>query len=253
MFRIPPKFWGQLKQVEKQHYHKLRDVLVPLLPRSRRILESLNASLNNCYEIWDSFYVPEYEEFTNLSGIVVVLINEWSPNSLISFISKEKDVEKVLNIIDKSINWNVNFKFGPVVDWYIPGIIKLCQKHGSFKINSKCKHFENVDTTKIRDLKRNINNITSNTASQEFCTTTTFQAKNGQTMFVKTLGPDYANFINDNWKFKSDASFLWIQSQCQSNMAFGTFLSLDSESKKCSKIWKKYWQFEEITLISSKC
>ena len=72
-------------------------------------------------------------------------------------------------------------------------------------------------------------------------------------MFVKTLGPDYANFINDNWKFKSDASFLWIQSQCQSNMAFGIFPSLDSESKKCSKIWKKYWQFEEITLISSKC
>ena len=94
---MPPKSWGQLKQVEKQHYHKLRDVLVPLLPRSRRILESLNASLNNCYEIWDCFYVPEYEEFTNLSGMVVVLSGECFDPCIedISFISKKEDVYKV--------------------------------------------------------------------------------------------------------------------------------------------------------------
>ena len=236
MFKIPPKSWAQLKQVEKQHYHNLRDVLIPLLPRSRRILESLNASLNNCFEIWDCFYVPEDEEFTNLSGIVVVLINEYSPNSLISFISKEKDVDKVLNIIDKSINWNASFKFGPVADWYIPGIRELCQKHGNFTINAECKHFEYVDNTKLGEVKFSTANITSPVASQEFPITTRFQAKNGQTMFTKALGPDYANFINDNWKFKSDTSFLWIQSQCQSNMAFGTFLSMDSDGTKCSKI-----------------
>ena len=236
MFKIPPKSWGRLKQVEKQHYHNLREVLIPLLPRSRRILESLNACLNNCYDIWDCFYVPEDEELTNLSGIVVVLINEWSPNSLISFISKEKDVDKLLNIIDQSINWNINFKFGPVADWYIPGIIKLCQKHGNFTINSKLQHFENVDTAKLGEVKFSPTNITSAIASQKLCTTTRFQAKNGQTMFVKALGPDYSNFINDDWKFKSDASFLWIQSQCQSNMAFGTFPSMDSHGEKCSKI-----------------
>ena len=252
MFKIPPKSWGQLKQVEKQHYHDLRKILIPLLPRSRRILESLNASLNNCYDIWDCFYVPEGEEFTNLSGIVVALINEWSPNSLISFISKEKDVDKVLNIIDKSINWNVKFKFGPVADWHIPGIIKLCQKHGNFTINSKCTHFENVDTTKLGEVKSSTTNISSPVASQELCTTTRFQAKNGQIMFTKALGPDYANFINDNWKFRSDASFLWIQSQCQSNMAFGTFPSMDSDGEKCSRIRKKFQQFVEIAEIASK-
>ena len=231
MFKIPPKSWGQLKQVERQHYHNLRDTLVPLLPRSRRILESLNASLNNCFDIWDCFYVPEDEEFSNLSGIVVVLINEYSPNSLISFISKEKDVDKVLNIIDKCINWNINFKFGPVADWYIPGITKLCQKHGNFAFIAECKHFEYANATKLGEVKSS----TAPVARQELPTTTRFQAKYGQTMFTKALGPDYANFINDNWKFRSDASFLWIQNQCQSNMAFGTFPSMDSDGEKCSK------------------
>ena len=232
MFKIPPKSWGQLKQVEKQHYYDLRDVLIPLLPRSRRILESLNACLNNCFDIWDCFYVPEDEEFTNLSGIVVVLINEYSPNSLISFISKEKDADKVLNIIDKCINWNVSFKFGPVADWYIPGIKQLCQKHGNFTIIAECKHFECVNTAKLDNVKSSTSNTTS---LLELPTTPRFKAKNGQIMFTKALGPDYANFINDNWKFKSGASFLWIKNQCQSNMAFGTFLSMDSAGAKCSK------------------
>lgn len=236
MFKIPPKSWGQLKQVEKQHYHDLRDVLIPLLPRSRRILESLNACLNNCFDIWDCFYVPEDEEFTNLSGIVVVLINEYSPNSLISFISKEIDVVKVLNIIDKCINWNVSFKFGPVADWYIPGIKELCQKHGNFTIIAECKHFERVNTAKLDEVKSNTSNITSPVVSQGLPTTATrFRAKNGQIMFTKALGLDYAKFINDNWKFRSDASYLWIKNQCQSNMAFGTFISMDAAGAKCSK------------------
>ena len=38
MFKVPPKSWGQLKQVERKHYHNLKEVLIPLLPRSRRIL-----------------------------------------------------------------------------------------------------------------------------------------------------------------------------------------------------------------------
>ena len=233
MFKIPPKSWGQLKQVDRKHYHYLKEVLIPLLPRSRRIIETLNACLNNCFDIWDQFYIPEDEEFNSLSGIIVALMNQ---DSTISFISKEKDVDKVLNIIDASIDWENYVKFGPVADWYIPGIRELCQKHGNFTINAECKHFEYVDNTKLGEVKFSTANITSPVASQEFPITTRFQAKNGQTMFTKALGPDYANFINDNWKFKSDTSFLWIQSQCQSNMAFGTFLSMDSDGTKCSKI-----------------
>ena len=173
MFKIPPKSRGQLKQVDKQHYHYLKEVLIPLLPRSRRILETLNACLNNCFDIWDQFYVPKDEEFTSLSGIVVVLMNQ---DSMISFISKEKDVDKVLNIIDKCINWNVSFKFGPVADWYIPGIKQLCQKHGNFTIIAECKHFECVNTAKLDEVKSNTSNITSPVVSQdqEMPTTTRF-------------------------------------------------------------------------------
>ena len=167
----------------------------------------------------------------------MVLINEYSPNSLISFISKEIDVDKVLNIIDKCINWNVSFKFGPVADWYIPGIKQLCQKHGNFTIIAECKHFECVNTAKLDEVKSNTSNINSPVVSQdqELPTSTRFKAKNGQIMFTKALGPDYANFINDNWKFKSGASFLWIKNQCQSNMGFGTFLSMDAAGAKCSR------------------
>ena len=217
MFKIPPKSWGQLKQVDRQHYHYLREVLIPMLPRSRRILETINAYLNNCFDIWDHFYVPKGEEFTNLSGIVVALMNEYS---VITFLSKEKDVDKVLKIIDETINWNIYIKFGPLADWYISGMIELCQKHGKFEFNVEVKQFENVDVARLGEVKSSIKNIASSSSIQEFPITTRFQAKNGQTLFAKPLGPEYANFFNDNWKFKSDTSFLWIQSQCQSNMAF---------------------------------
>ena len=230
MFKIPPKSWGQLKQVDRKHYHYLKEVLIPLLPRSRRIIETLNACLNNCFDIWDQFYIPEDEEFNSLSGIIVVLMNQ---DSTISFISKEKDVDKVLNIIDASIDWENYVKFGPVADWYIPGMIELCHKHGKIKNHVKVKQYENTNTAKLGEVKSSITNIDSNSSStsiQEFPNIMRFHAKNGQTMFAKPLGPEYANFISDNWKFKSDSAFLWIKSQCQSNMAFGTFTSLDLDS-----------------------
>ena len=60
-------------------------------------LETLNAYLNNCFNIVDYFYVPKYEEFTNLSGMVVVLSGEYFDPCIedISFISKKEDVYKV--------------------------------------------------------------------------------------------------------------------------------------------------------------
>ena len=41
MFDFPPKSWGKLRQVEKEHFQYLIDVLKPLLPQSRQIYESL--------------------------------------------------------------------------------------------------------------------------------------------------------------------------------------------------------------------
>ena len=44
----------------------------------------------------DSFYVPQNEDFNNLSGIVLALSGEYfEPTAAISFISKKEDVSKV--------------------------------------------------------------------------------------------------------------------------------------------------------------
>ena len=255
MFKIPPKSWGQLKQVDRKHYHYLKEILIPLLPRSRRILETLNACLNNCFDIWDQFYIPEDEEFNSLSGIIVALMNQ---DSTISFISKEKDIDKVLNIIDASIDWEIYVKFGPVADWYIPGMIQLCQKHGKIKNHVKVKQYENTDTAKLGEVKSSFTNIDSSSSSmsiQEFPNIMRFHAKNGQTMFAKPLGPEYANFMSDNWKFKSDSAFLWIKSQCQSNMAFGTFTSLDLDSEvdfKEPNSWIMAYTYCALGLLKTK-
>ena len=174
-------------------------------------------------------------------------------DSTISFISKEKDVEKVLNIIDESINWNVYTKFGPVADWYIPGMIELCQKHGKIKNNVKVKQYENFDTTKLGEVQSSITNIASSSSTIQEFPITRFLGKNGETMFAKPLGPEYANFISDNWKFKSENSFLWIQSQCQSYMAFGTFSSLDSDGGfKEPNSWIMAYTFCALGLLKTK-
>ena len=64
-------------------------------------LETLNAYLNNCFNIVDYFYVPKDEEFTNLSGIVVVLSGEYFDPCIedISFISKK--TQRKLDFYDK--------------------------------------------------------------------------------------------------------------------------------------------------------
>ena len=44
----------------------------------------------------DSFYVPQNEDFNNLSGIVLALSGEYfEPTAAISFISKKEDISKV--------------------------------------------------------------------------------------------------------------------------------------------------------------
>ena len=58
MFKIPPKTFGKFKKVERENYQVLKDVLLPLLPRSRRIVETLNLSLND--SLGRCFFKHEY-------------------------------------------------------------------------------------------------------------------------------------------------------------------------------------------------
>lgn len=73
-------------------------------------------------------------------------------------------------------------------------------------------------------------------------------------MFVKALGPEYANLINDNWKFRNDASFLWIKSQCQSGKAFGTFsyYSSDSDDVKEPISWIMAYKHGALGLLKTR-
>ena len=110
MSKIPLKSFEKLKQVKPEHFQALKDVLLPLLPRSRRIIESINLSFIDGYTLLDSFYVPKDEDFTNLSGIVIVVSG--SIESILSFISKKEDISMALKIIEESVDWNTIDLFG---------------------------------------------------------------------------------------------------------------------------------------------
>ena len=56
---------------------------------------------------------------------------------------------QILDLIEEVINWKVDIVFGPVADWFMPGIIELCLKRGKIKEIEKCKQFENVDTSLV--------------------------------------------------------------------------------------------------------
>ena len=45
MFKQPPVQFGQFKQLESEYYADLYKVLLPLLPRTRRMLETLHLTM----------------------------------------------------------------------------------------------------------------------------------------------------------------------------------------------------------------
>ena len=49
MFRQPPKEFGKFKQIQPENYANLHDVLLPLLPRSRRILVTLQLTMKGTH------------------------------------------------------------------------------------------------------------------------------------------------------------------------------------------------------------
>ena len=45
MFQQPPALFGEFKKIESEHYDDLHKVLQTLLPRSRRILSTLQLTM----------------------------------------------------------------------------------------------------------------------------------------------------------------------------------------------------------------
>ena len=83
-----------------------------------------------------------------------------------------------MDLIEEVINWKVDIVFGPVADWFMPGIIELCQKHGKIKEIEKCKQFENVDTSLVSFLYKKY-------LSSYFCNIFWWRSKEDMTLLYK--------------------------------------------------------------------
>ena len=96
---VPDKF-GLFRRVEDSELPEIARVLKEQLPRSRRILDSINITLKG-FQSSSPIYVPEMET-GSYSGIVVSLFAEYDdPTTAISFTSTEEDAEKVRDLIEK--------------------------------------------------------------------------------------------------------------------------------------------------------
>lgn len=94
---VPDKF-GLFRRVEDSELPEISRVLKEQLPRSRRILDSINITLKG-FQSSSPIYVPETET-GSYSGIVVSLFAEYDdPTTAISFTSSEEDAEKVRDLI----------------------------------------------------------------------------------------------------------------------------------------------------------
>jgi len=116
--------------------------LKPLLPRSRRTLTSLQLCLNDI-DTGAYFYVPISEHPTELSGMVLTLFGEYpDPTSNLSYFSKEEDVQKVNELIEKSVDWKKGNTFGAICDWHVPGLLEMCKRHGLIDENETLHLYE---------------------------------------------------------------------------------------------------------------
>ena len=102
------------------------------------------------------------------------------------------------------MNWSAKtLVFGAVTDWHIPSLTALCKKRAKLRNIETCPLWENpdiVDNLKLDKLMDNHWPIVRSLTTQKD-----------------------ALLIDKNWKFRDDVSIQWIQSQCQSGMAFGAF------------------------------
>ena len=221
------------KQLAEEHYEILRQSLVPELPRSRRIVETLNLCSRGCsiFSETASFFIPKDEDpLAKLSGIVVATFpgdekHYKTTTHALAYFSKKEDAEKVgtnalpqtphffnmpfqvHKMLESCLDWrNAIIKFESISDWHVHGLKKLIQSMGKMYYFEPCPQWE-----KQADEVHAINEIS------------TLTSKNGETLVVKRLSKEHASTVNGHWKFRDESSFSWVQSQCERGLAFGVF------------------------------
>lgn len=212
MFKQPPPQFGNFKQLQPKHYGDLQKLLFPLKPQSRHMLATLQLSMQVGIDASAYFYIPESDDPPRLlSGMVIALFGEFpDPTTALSYFSKKEDIDKMHDLIDGTVDWNKENLFEAICDWHVPGLLELCKKRGVIKFNEICPLWElpsaeKGDRAKLQKL-------------------TNFKSKSGHELIVKQLdGPEHAEFINENWKFRDEFSVQWIRRQCKSGFAYGVF------------------------------
>ncbi len=117
----PPKIFGQFHLIEAEdQLRRLLDVLSPLESRARRMLETLKLCLAGI-DCAAHIYIPQDDLDKDIfSGIALALFGEYHrPSSAISFISKEEDKSRLMDLLEKSVEWETIVVFGAIdFDWY---------------------------------------------------------------------------------------------------------------------------------------
>lgn len=107
-------------------------------------------------------------------------------------------------LVDASVDWNQRVDFLDVCDWHVPELQELCRKRSQIKYNQVSPLWEltELPTWNHDD---------------------TFLSKLGHQLRLEQLGPEHGDFINDNWKFRTEHTLEWIRTQCQRRLAYGVF------------------------------
>ena len=194
MLKKPPQIFGEFQQLPTKHFEHLKCILERELPQSRRTLETLKLTMGG-HDTSAFFYIPKLEEPSKPSGMVLVLPEHYQLTAFSHF-SKKQDVDKIHDLIDKSVDWTSGIIFSGVVDWHIPSLVKLCQKRTKEVRFEDCPLWQNNTQPILKE----------------------------SDWIVKPLNTEKdAKMIDENWKFRDETSLQWIQSQCKNGMAYGTF------------------------------
>ena len=92
-----PETIGHVKRLPATDYPTYHQVLISFLPRSRRILSTLELAMNARVE--RVFYVPKSDDPPSRISAMIISLSEEEPEPFTAFtyFSKLEDVEKVCN------------------------------------------------------------------------------------------------------------------------------------------------------------
>merc|ERR1712062_824799 len=194
------------------YFDHLKCILERELPQSRRTLETLKLTMGG-HDTSAFLYIPKYEEPSKPSGMVLVIPEHYELTAFSHF-SKKQDVDKIHDLIDKSIDWTGGIIFSGVVDWHIPSLLKLCQKRTKeARLKTTPYLWQKIEPT-----------------HSEF------------EWIVKPLTTEKdAKLIDENWKFRSETSLEWIQSQCENGMAYGAFPAPSDDDVNAEPVQPVSW------------